>query len=85
MNIKVVRKFIKAVKAQALGEVVQLSAKSQDQKLKVTPGDHFIHICQQELEALMGPADPSLVLDQEISKIMMIGLQEQVKRLPLPS
>jgi signal recognition particle subunit SRP54 len=75
VNIKVVRTFIKAVKAQALGEVVQLSAKSQDQKLKVTPGDHFIHICQQELEALMGPADPSLVLDQAISKIMMIGLQ----------
>jgi signal recognition particle subunit SRP54 len=75
VNIRVVRRFLKAVKEQALGEVVKISAKSGDDKLKVKPGDHFIHICQQELEALMGPADPDLILDQPISKIMMIGLQ----------
>ncbi len=38
MNIRVVRRFLKAVKAQALGEVVKVTAKAEDQKLKVTPG-----------------------------------------------
>ena len=74
VNLRVVRSFIKAVKEKALGEVVQVSTQGKD-KLKATPGDHFIYICQQELEALMGPEDSSLDLDDPISKIMMIGLQ----------
>ncbi|MBM4292007.1 MAG: signal recognition particle protein [Deltaproteobacteria bacterium] len=75
VNFTVVRQFIKSVKEKALGEVVQVTAKRGDEKLKVSPGDHFIHICQQELEALMGPADPTLDLSAPISKVMMIGLQ----------
>ena len=67
VNIRVVRRFLKAVKEKSLGEVVKVTAKTGKDKQKVTPGDHFIHICQQELEALMGPADPSLSLDQPIS------------------
>jgi len=75
VNFKVVRAFIKSVKEKALGEVVQLSVKKEGEKMQVTPGDHFIHICQQELEALMGPADTELELSAKVSKIMMIGLQ----------
>ena len=39
---------------KALGEVVQVSLKRDGEKHQVTPGDHFIHICQQELEASWG-------------------------------
>jgi signal recognition particle subunit SRP54 len=75
VNLRVVRSFIKAVKTKALGEVVQVSTKQGKDKMKASPGDHFIYICQQELEALMGPEDSSLDLDNPLSKIMMIGLQ----------
>src|SRR5262249_55723518 len=47
-------------------------------KLQVAPGDHFIKICHDELEALMGPVDTSLALSQKGQRpagIMMVGLQ----------
>ena len=58
VDFKVVRSFIGAVKDKAIGEVVQIVTKSGTQR--VSAGDHFIKICQDELEALMGPVDSSL-------------------------
>ena len=75
VDFKVVRSFIAAVKEKAVGEVVQLKVGKGDKTLQVQPGDHFIKICQDELEALMGPVDTSLNLDKGVSTIMMIGLQ----------
>ncbi len=71
VDFKVVRSFIAAVKDKALGEVVRVKAGDK----QVTPGDHFIKICHDELEALMGPVDTSLTFAAGITKIMMIGLQ----------
>ena len=42
---------------------------------KITPADHFIKICHDELINLMGPVDTSLSLDATPSCIMMVGLQ----------
>jgi signal recognition particle subunit SRP54 len=74
----VAKKFIADVKEKALGEVVALSAKKGGAKLVATPGDHFVKICHDELEALMGPVDTSLRF-REVSAgptvIMMVGLQ----------
>jgi signal recognition particle subunit SRP54 len=75
VDFKVVRGFIAAVKEKALGEVVQVVAKKADRTMRVSPGDHFIKICQEELEGLMGPVDVSLEFGAGITKIMMIGLQ----------
>jgi signal recognition particle subunit SRP54 len=75
VDFKVVRGFIARVKEKALGEVVQVVAKQGDRTLRVTPGDHFIKICQDELEGLMGPVDTSLTFGAGVTKIMMIGLQ----------
>ncbi|MCA9558655.1 MAG: signal recognition particle protein [Myxococcales bacterium] len=75
VDFKVVRGFIGRVKEKALGEVVQLVARKGDQKVQVSPGDHFVKICQDELEALMGPVDTSLDFAAGITKVMMIGLQ----------
>lgn len=71
VDFKVVRGFIGRVKEKALGEVVRIKTG----KMKVKPGDHFIKICQDELEALMGPVDTSITFGAGLTKIMMIGLQ----------
>ena len=73
VDFKVVRQFIGEVKSKALGEIVQVVAKKSGQK--VSAGDHFVKICQDELEALMGPVDTSLNFGSGVAKIMMIGLQ----------
>ena len=75
VDFKVVRGFISRVKEQAVGEVVRITAGSGDKKIDVSPGDHFIKICQDELEALMGPVDTSLNYAAGITSIMMVGLQ----------
>ena len=73
----VVKQFIGHVKTKALGEVVQLKVKDADGKtLRVSPQDHFIKICHDELEALMGPVDTHLRLrNRGLSSVMMVGLQ----------
>jgi signal recognition particle subunit SRP54 len=73
----VVKHFIKHVKDKALGEIVQVKAKDAGGgKLEATPQDHFIKICHDELEALMGPVDSSLEIGKRgVTTIMMVGLQ----------
>jgi signal recognition particle subunit SRP54 len=77
VNFRIAKKFIKRVKEKALGEIVKVKAKA-DEKVEVTPGDHFIRICHDELEALLGPVDTSIVFTNPRlgpTKIMMVGLQ----------
>src|SRR5690554_5249607 len=75
----VVKGFIANVKEKALGEVVALKATDKKgERRHVSPGDHFIKICHDELEALMGPVDTSLVYRAPAdgpTVIMMVGLQ----------
>ncbi|MHA7629635.1 signal recognition particle protein [Corallococcus sp. M7] len=74
----VVKKFVARVREKAVGEVVQTSVTDAGgQKRKVSAMDHFIKICHDELEALMGPVDTSLHLKPkgQLSGIMMVGLQ----------
>jgi signal recognition particle subunit SRP54 len=76
VEFQVARSFLDRIKEQALGEIVQVSVKHRDQKLKISPGDHFIKLCHDELVRLMGPQDSSLSLSSKpTSSIMMVGLQ----------
>jgi signal recognition particle subunit SRP54 len=76
VELGVVRRFLERVKARALGEVVQTQALKGKHKLKSTPGEHFVLICQNELEALMGPVQKSPIAYQRpCTIIMMVGLQ----------
>ncbi|MCL2326213.1 MAG: signal recognition particle protein, partial [Proteobacteria bacterium] len=78
VNYHVVKRFLNNVKTRALGEEVRVSIKDkQGQVHRVTPGQHFIKICQEELEALMGPVDedPIKVGSKAPTKIMLVGLQ----------
>ncbi|MCY1021692.1 signal recognition particle protein [Pyxidicoccus sp. MSG2] len=74
----VVKKFVARVREKAVGELVQTTITDKaGQKRKVSPMDHFIKICHDELESLMGPVDTSLQLKPkgQLSGIMMVGLQ----------
>ncbi len=74
----VVKKFVARVREKAVGETVQTTiTDKQGRKHKVAPGDHFVKICHDELEALMGPVDTSIPLKpkSQVSGIMMVGLQ----------
>ena len=76
VEFQVTRSFLDKVKEQAIGEIVQVKVKHKDKKLKISPGDHFIRLCQDELVRLMGPADVSLNFrSKPVSSIMLVGLQ----------
>ena len=77
VELGVVKGFLARVKERALGEVVPIRGhKKGPQGVKLAPGDWFVKICHDELQALMGPVDTSLVLDQAKPAIlMMVGLQ----------
>src|SRR5437016_1372270 len=79
VEFNVAKRFLARVKEKALGEVVTTSVTDKKgKKLQVAPGDHFIKICHDELEALMGPVDTSLALAQKGERpagVMMVGLQ----------
>src|SRR5512136_2267448 len=77
VSFDVVKRFVARVREKAVGEVVDTKVKTGRGTVRVTPQDHFVKICHDELEALMGPVDTSLA---EAAKgrptgVMMVGLQ----------
>lgn len=76
VEFKIVKKFLKNVEEKALGETVKTTIKHKGEKHKIKPADAFVKICQEELEALMGPVDTSInYREKGPSIIMMMGLQ----------
>jgi len=72
----VVKNFIQRVKESAVGRTVNLKAGKGSDKLRVSAADHFVDICRQELEALMGPTEAELrFASNRPTVIMMVGLQ----------
>ena len=77
VSFEVVKRFVARVREKAIGEVVETKVKTEKGTLRVTPQDHFIKICHDELEALMGPVDTSLRFAGKgrPTGVMMVGLQ----------
>ncbi len=77
VELGVVKRFLAEVKTKALGEVVQVRAKDiAGKSLQVSPQDHFVKICHDELMALMDPGEPGLQFKPKgITTLMMVGLQ----------
>jgi signal recognition particle subunit SRP54 len=79
VEITVVRQFLDRVRERSVGEVVHLKAPKSGHGLqkgaKVSPSDHFIKICHDELVALMGPVESTLELVGHPATIMLVGLQ----------
>ncbi|MCB9690982.1 MAG: signal recognition particle protein [Alphaproteobacteria bacterium] len=73
VELKVAKAFLDRVKERCLGEEVKLTAKAAG--MTVSPQDHFIKACYDELVELMGPVDTTLDLDGSPAIIMMVGLQ----------
>jgi signal recognition particle subunit SRP54 len=75
--LDVVKRFVARVREQALGAEVETRVKTARGKLEVTPQDHFVKICHDELEALMGPVDTSLKVHGKggPTGVMVVGLQ----------
>jgi len=76
VEFRVTKNFLKKVKETALGEVVKTKVRHKGKKHRLGPGEHFIKICQDELESLMGPVDTSISFSKKgPTGIMMVGLQ----------
>ena len=76
VEFKVTKGFLAKVKEKALGETVKLRARARGKKVKVSPGEHFVKICEAELVRLMGPVDTSIAFTKKgPTGIMMVGLQ----------
>jgi signal recognition particle subunit SRP54 len=76
VEFEIARSFIDRVKEKALGEIVRTRVAHRDRKLKVSPGEHFTKLCNDELIRLMGPEDSSLTFKgKPVSALMLVGLQ----------
>jgi signal recognition particle subunit SRP54 len=77
VDFAVVQDFLARVKDRSLGEKVETRTRDESGQLRrVSPGQHFVAICEQELVALMGPVDPTLAQDEAgLVSVMLFGLQ----------
>jgi signal recognition particle subunit SRP54 len=76
VDLSVVRDFLERVKERALGAKVDTRVRDAAGNLvRVTPSQHFVKACHEELVALMGPVDASLARARGATSIMLVGLQ----------
>jgi signal recognition particle subunit SRP54 len=74
--LPVVNAFLDRVREKALGEVVQVKFKEKGRAQEISPAEHFIKLCHDELIALMGDGERDLVWakDGRPTIVMMVGL-----------
>jgi signal recognition particle subunit SRP54 len=76
VDLSVVRDFLERVKQRVLGEKVDTKIRdAAGRMVRVTPGQHFVKACHEELVALMGPVDAALAKARGATSIMLVGLQ----------
>ena len=76
VDFGVVKDFLARVKDRSIGDKVETRVRdASGQMIKVSPGQHFVRVCEQELIDLMGPIDSSLERAQGATSIMLAGLQ----------
>jgi len=72
----VVQDFCNRVRDKAVGVIVKVRASTKEKVRRVSPEDHFVKICHDELVDLMGPVDTSLKYAKKgPTGIMLVGLQ----------
>lgn len=76
VEYSVVKSFIGRVKERALGLNVKTAVTDKKGHThKLSASEHFVGICYEELESLMGPECDELTFKSPISSFMMVGLQ----------
>jgi signal recognition particle subunit SRP54 len=76
VGFDVVQDFCKRVREKAVGVIVKVKASSKEKVRRVSPEDHFVKLCHDELVDLMGPVDSHLKFAKKgPTGIMLVGLQ----------
>jgi signal recognition particle subunit SRP54 len=76
VGFEVVQDFCQRVKDKSTGIIVKVRASTKEKVRKVTPEDHFVKLCHDELVDLMGPVDTNLRFAKKgATGIMVVGLQ----------
>ena len=76
VDFAVTKDFLEKVKLRVLGEKVETRVvDDRGKRMKISPGEHFIRMCEVELVELMGPVDPSLAKARGATSVMLLGLQ----------
>src|SRR5215471_9030487 len=76
VGFDVVQDFCKRVKEKAVGVIVKVKASTKEKVRRVSPEDHFVKLCHDELVDLMGPVDTSLKFAKKgPTGVMLVGLQ----------
>src|SRR5436305_10656209 len=76
VGFDVVQDFCKRVKDKAVGVIVKVKASGKEKVRRVSPEDHFVKLCHDELVDLMGPVDTTIKYAKKgPTGIMLVGLQ----------
>ncbi|HSZ82347.1 MAG TPA: signal recognition particle protein [Polyangia bacterium] len=76
VGFDVVQDFCKRVREKAVGVIVKVRASSKEKDRRVSPEDHFVKLCHDELVELMGPVDAGLKYAKKgPTGVMLVGLQ----------
>jgi signal recognition particle subunit SRP54 len=76
VGFDVVQDFCQRVKEKAVGVIVKVKASTKDKVRRVSPEDHFVKLCHDELVELMGPVDTTIKFAKKgPTGIMLVGLQ----------
>src|SRR3954470_23734423 len=76
VGFEVVQDFVQRVKEKSTGVIVKVRASTKEKVRRVSPEDHFVKLCHDELVALMGPVDNTIKIAKKgPTGIMVVGLQ----------
>ena len=76
VGFDVVQDFCERVKQKAVGVIVKVKASTKEKVRRVSPEDHFVKLCHDELVDLMGPVDTNIKFAKKgPTGIMLVGLQ----------
>ncbi len=76
VDFAVAKDFVERVRAKSVGTRVETKVRDEAGRVhRVTPGQHFVKVCEEELAALMGPVDPALAARDGVVSVLLLGLQ----------
>jgi signal recognition particle subunit SRP54 len=76
VGFDVVQDFCARVREKAVGVIVKVRASSKEKVRRVSPEDHFVKLCHDELCELMGPVESGLKFAKKgPTGVMLVGLQ----------
>src|SRR3954468_22901207 len=84
VGFEVVQDFVQRVKEKSTGVIVKVKASSKEKVRRVSPEDHFVKLCHDELVDLMGPIETGLKFAKKGPPgIILVGLQGSGKPTPI--